>query len=127
LAVLVASVAGVVLFTSLEGRWQVPGLALGHSIGFTVGAIVLGRGLITRIGPIGSTKLMATVLRSTSMAVVSGGVMAVVYNSFFVNSSLEGPGVLVAGTIGACVYLGAMTLMKTPEIGRLRALARGAR
>lgn len=127
LAVLVASASGILLFTSLEGRWQVPGLALGHTVGFTVGAFVLSRGLIRRIGPIGSTKLTATVLRSLGMAVVSGGVAAVVYNSFFLDPGLEGIGVLVAGSAGATLYLGAMIWMKSPELKRLRALVRGPR
>jgi putative peptidoglycan lipid II flippase len=127
LAVLIASAAGVLLFTLLDGRWQVPGLALGHTIGFTVGAIVLARSLTTRIGRIGSTRLTATVVRSTLMALVAGGVMAIVYGSFFVGAGASGIGVAVAGATGGALYIGGMAAMKTPEMTRLRALIGGAR
>jgi peptidoglycan biosynthesis protein MviN/MurJ (putative lipid II flippase) len=124
-AVGIASVSGAALFTFLDGRWQVPGLAIGHTIGFIAGTAILSRAVSARLGRIGSTRLVATVLRSLSMSIVAGTVMAVVYNSFFVNTSAEWLGVVVAASTGGAVYVAAMAAMKTPEMARLKALVVG--
>lgn len=122
-AVAIASITGAALFAYFEGRWQVPGLAMGHTVGFAIGAVILSRRLSARLGRVGSTRLTATILRAVTMSVVAGGVMAVVYNSFFVDTSLESLGVIVAGVAGMGVYLVAMAAMGAPEIARLRSLA----
>ena len=126
-AVAIASISGAVLFVLLDGRWQVPGLALGHTIGFAVGAVMLNRLLSARLGRIGSTRLTGTILRATTLSIVAGAVMYVIYNSFFVNTSLELVGVMVAGVAGLVVYLAAMAAMGSPEMTRLRSLARERR
>jgi putative peptidoglycan lipid II flippase len=125
-AVAIASIAGATLFLSLDGRWQVPGLAVGHTIGFTVGALMLGRSLSRRLGRLGSTKLTATVIRSGAMSLLSGGVMAVTYNAFFVNTTYETAGLALTILVGTAIYLGAMNVMKTPEMQRLKRLVGGA-
>ena len=125
-AVTVASAMGAGLFLTLEGRMQVPGLALGHTIGFTVGAIALGRTLRRRLGSIGSTRLTATVVRAIVLSVAAGGAMAVVYNSFFLEPGLQTVGVAVASLVGSAIYIGGMTAMGAPELKRLRALVRPA-
>lgn len=126
-AVAIASISGAALFALFEGRWQVPGLAIGHTIGFTIGAVILGRRVSSKLGRIGSTRLTATVSRAVTMSVVAGVVMAVTYNSLFAGTSLEWVGVIVAGVAGMAVYLGAMTAMRTPEMARLRSLVAGHR
>ena len=125
-AVIVASVVGAGLFLSLDGRMQVPGLALGHTIGFLVGAIALGRSLTRRLGSIGSTRLTATVVRAVLLSVAAGGGMAIVYNSFFLEPGLEIVGVTVASLVGGAIYIAGMAAMGTPELKRLRALVRPA-
>lgn len=123
-AVAIASVAGAGLFLSLTGRMQVPGLALGHTIGFAVGALLLARALTKRLGRIGSTRLTATVLRSVLLSALAGLVMFVVYNSFFVRSDFAAIGLATASLVGMGVYLVGMAAMGTPELKRLKSLVR---
>lgn len=125
-AVVVASVVGAGLFLTLDGRMQVPGLALGHTVGFMVGALALGRALTRRLGSIGSTRLTATVLRSVGLSLFAGIAMAVVYNSFFLDPGSEATGVVVAGLLGVSIYIAGMAAMGTPELSRLRTLLRPA-
>lgn len=125
-AVTIASGVGAGLFLTLEGRMQVPGLALGHTVGFSIGAIALTRALTKRIGSIGSTRLTATVLHSTILSVVAGVVMAGIYDAFFADNTLATIGILVAGLAGAVVYLAGMAAVKSPELERLSSLVRPA-
>lgn len=125
-AVAIASGVGAGLFLTLEGRMQVPGLAIGHTVGFSIGAIALGRALTKRIGSIGSTRLMTTVLHSTLLSVLAGVVMAGAYNAFFADTVLEMVGIAVAGLAGGVVYLAGMAAAKAPELKRLSALIRSA-
>jgi putative peptidoglycan lipid II flippase len=127
LAVVIASACGAALFALFDGGWKVAGLAIGHSVGFAVGSVVLSRRLSTRLGRIGSTRLTTTVVRSCLMSIVAGGLMAIVYNSFFVGTSFEGVGVIIAGAMGMVLYLSAMAVTRTPEVARLRSLLSGRR
>ena len=126
-AVAVASGVGAAFFLSLDGDAKVPGLALGHTIGFALGTVWLARSLSGRLGSIGSTRLTATVLRSILLAVLSGAAMHVTFNSFFVDTTLETLGIVTAVIVGATIYVGGMAAMGTQEIGRLKALAVRAR
>jgi putative peptidoglycan lipid II flippase len=122
LAVGIASASGMTLFFILDDRWKVPGLAVGHTIGFTVGLVLLARSLTTRLGGFGSTRLMATITRSLGMSVIAAGAAAVTYNSFFVDEHREFVGVPASALVGVVVYLVGMNMMGVPELGRLRAL-----
>lgn len=126
-AVLVASLVGTALFLSLDGRMRVPGLAMGHTIGFAVGAVLLGRSLSGRLGRLGSTRLTATVLRSVLLSVFAAVAMAVVYEWLFEANSPHLLEVFATTVVGAAVYLVGMAAMRTPELARLGALLRGAR
>jgi putative peptidoglycan lipid II flippase len=122
IAVGIASVVGAALFFTLDDGWKVQGLALGHTLGFLCGALILAKKLQARVGPVGSTRLTATSIRAVLVSVVAGVAMAVIYNSFFVRSSMEAVGVLVSGAVGLGLYVLTMGLMGTQEVARLRSL-----
>ena len=126
-AVVVASIMGAGLFISLDGRMQVPGLAMGHTIGFAIGAVLLGRSLARRLGRLGSTRLTATVLRSILLSVLAAVVMAGFYGWLFEQDPPHVAGVVATAFTGAAVYVSGMAALRTPELTRLGALMRGAR
>jgi putative peptidoglycan lipid II flippase len=122
---LVASAIGAVLFFSVERRWAVPGLALGHSIGFAVGAIALGRLLSRRIGIIFDRDSLVVMARTVVVAAVSGAAMAgvagIVPGEGRASALLS---VVAAGAAGVVVYVGAMAALGSAELSRLLALVR---
>ena len=127
-AVVIASVVGGWLFSIAPEGSAVQMLALGHTIGFTVGALWLGNRLAGRIGPFGSTALTASVVRSVAVALAIGVVMLLLRNQLI---ATDDPGVawrvVVVGLAGGVLYLGSMAALKAPEIKRLRGLVGAAR
>ena len=115
-----ASSLGAVFFFMFSEDWSVPGLALGHSIGFMAGSIVLTRLFKRGVGAVGSTKLNASITRSLTMALVALVVMLAVRSlapeasksAYFVNF------LLTAGS-GVAAYVGGMYLLRAPELKRL--------
>ncbi len=61
LSVLVASVSGAALFYLAPSRWSVPGLAVGHSLGFGVGAWLLARAFERRTPGVKGVEAMSVV------------------------------------------------------------------
>jgi putative peptidoglycan lipid II flippase len=121
--VALASAAGALLFVALPDDWSVPGLALGHSIGFGAGAVVLGRSLAGRIGRLTSTRLVAAVSRAGLGSAAALAAMLVVRTLFGVDGRLAY--VLVLGGIavaGIITYAGLMRVWRAPELGRMRSL-----
>jgi putative peptidoglycan lipid II flippase len=115
-----ASALGGIFFFTFSEDWTVPGLALGHSIGFMAGSIVLTRLFKRGVGAIGSTKLSASITRSLTMALVALVVMLAVRSlapeaskSAYVVNFL-----LTAGS-GVAAYVGGMYLLRAPELKRL--------
>jgi putative peptidoglycan lipid II flippase len=115
-----ASALGAVFFFTFSEDWSVAGLALGHSIGFMAGSIVLTRLFKRGVGAVGSTKLNASITRSLTMALVALVVMLAVRSlapedsksAYIVNF------LLTAGS-GVAAYVGGMYLMRAPELKRL--------
>lgn len=126
-AVVISSVVGAVLFFSLDGRMRVPGLAIGHTVGFSFGALLLGKVLASRLGSIGSTRLMATLVRAFGLSLVSAAVMYLVYDALDGTSGIEAIRVLASALTGGVVYVAGMAAMRTPELRRLTDLVRSAR
>jgi putative peptidoglycan lipid II flippase len=128
LAVVASSVAGVVAFGAAPEGWEVPGLALGHSAGFALGAAVLASAFAKKEGRVRSTQLLGSIVRSTGAALAAGAVMAVV-------AKVAGPGgpatslvtLLLAGATGAGVYALLMSWSKSSELRRVVLLVRRAR
>jgi putative peptidoglycan lipid II flippase len=119
----VASVVGAVLFAVVPREWAVPGLALGHSIGFGVGAMVLGRLFHRRIGARFGAQPTSAVLRATVAAFGALLVMLIARNVVPDESRVE---IIINSVatvgLGAGAYLGAMIWFKSPELERIRRL-----
>ena len=126
--VVVASAAGAILFAVAGEGWEVPGLALGHSIGFLVGAIAMGRAFARRAGSVGGTRVASSLVRSVSLGVAAAVVMVAI-SSLFGGGSNAGAlvALLVTAGAGAAVYVGGMAALKAPELERLRRFASTAR
>ncbi|MEA2507590.1 MAG: putative peptidoglycan lipid flippase [Actinomycetota bacterium] len=121
--VVIASATGALLFVVLPPRWAVAGLALGHSLAFTMGAIVLGILLGRRTHPVTDPSFSISVRRSVFVTVLATLVMAAIV------SLLSGPSkaaslasLAVAVTAGLAVYAGAMVRLGSPELARVGAL-----
>lgn len=125
-AVVVSSVAAVVLFFSWDREWSVPGLALAHSIGFFVGTAVLVALLHRRSLAVLTSGVLASSVRSTLLAVAAGaamwGVGTWIDGASKLDSLLELGAMAVAGV---AVYAGGSALVRAPELGRLRDLVGG--
>lgn len=126
--VVVASVLAAAFFMSLPEGWEVPGLALGHSLGFLLGSIVMGRALARRIGSIGGPRLRQALARAVVVALVALGVMVVIERALTGDSNVAALVELIATSVaGAIVYLGGMRLARSPELARLVVLRRPSR
>ncbi|HEX2050004.1 MAG TPA: murein biosynthesis integral membrane protein MurJ [Actinomycetota bacterium] len=123
-AVALASAAGAVLFFALDDEWSVFGLSLGHSIGFTAGAVVLARAFARRAGARGATLYRASLLRSSVVSLAALGAMlaahAVVPDESHVAAFAD---LVVTAAAGAAVYVAAMRALGSPELSKLVALA----
>ena len=125
--VVVSSVAGVVLFNALPEGWEVAGLAFGHSLGFALGAIVLGRTFHARVGSTRSAALRTSLMRTTTVSVAALGAMLVVASLMEGASKSAAFTELAAGGLsGAFVYLAAMMFLKAPELKQLRRILPGS-
>ncbi len=123
LAIGVASATGATLFAIVPAAWAVPGLALGHSIGFAVGAAVLGRAFGRRVTRAGATALTAIVVRSLIVGGVALAAMAAIDGALADGTRLQAlVDVCATAAGGAVVYLGLMTRTRSRELARLSAL-----
>lgn len=125
-AVAASSLIGALLFFVLPDRWSVAGLALGHSIGFGGGAIVLAyllsgplrvdlperfkTSLVTPLQPALATLLVAAVL---AMPFVGLGRVG------------SATGLLLAVGGGGGIYLALMARRRSPELESLSRLTKG--
>jgi putative peptidoglycan lipid II flippase len=126
--VAVAGALGAVLFWELPDVWKVPGLALGHSAGFAIAAVVLFR-MFERRGPkVGDKTLWRSLARSALLAAIAFGAMAMVTAALSTGSKGDALVNLLASSVaGAVVYLGGMRFLRAPELTRLTLLLRGSR
>jgi putative peptidoglycan lipid II flippase len=121
--VVIASLVGALLFAVLPQRWSVAGLAIGHSIAFTIGAVTLGVLLGRRTHPLADPSFFDSVRRSVLVTVAATLVMAAAV------WQLSGPdkvqslvSLAVAVVAGVAVYAGVMTRLRSPELARVGAL-----
>ncbi|MDQ3963964.1 MAG: murein biosynthesis integral membrane protein MurJ [Actinomycetota bacterium] len=128
LSVGVTSALGAILFFAAPAGWEIAGLALGHSIGFSTGAVLLGRVLSLRLGRIFGTQVVAAWVRAIFAGMGALAIMALLTWRLPGGAGApSGAAVAVAGSAGVVVYLGLMAWMRSPELGRLGSLARRAR
>ena len=126
--VVLASALGAAFFAAASTDWRVPGLALGHSVGFMLGTVVMGRAFARRAGSGGGTRVASSVARSLVIGIVSGAAMFLV-GSLLDSDSNAGALIALAATaaVGALVYVAGMAVLKAPELRRLRGLVPGVR
>lgn len=123
--VALSSVIGAALFGVLPERWSVPGLALGHSVGFIVGALVLGRLFSRRAGAWGGTKLTAAFMRVGIATFVSVLVMSVA--SILLpdgDKAIAGVKLLAIAAGGVGAYVSVHAQMRSPELKRIVGVVR---
>jgi glycosyltransferase involved in cell wall biosynthesis len=119
-AVAVASAAGAILFFALPLRWAVPGLALGHSLGFLLGTIGLALVMRGRSSDAGRRDFRSSMVRIAVAGAASIAAMYGVSTWLDAGSRLDALGEVVAASLaGGIVYLGLMAAMGSPELGRV--------
>jgi putative peptidoglycan lipid II flippase len=115
--------ANLLLFWLLPKPWKVPGLALGQTIAYTIGSVLLLSRLSARAGGLDlrpilrvlGRMLLASLIMGLVAALVAEGVMAVA------GTGTLGDLVAVAGGVlaGLATYLIAARLLRIDEIGLL--------
>ena len=122
-AVITAAAVGAALFFSAPAGWEVAGLAVGHSVGFALGAGLLAHALRRDRGAERSTRLTPVVARALGGAAVASAVMVAVHG-LIPEASKTTLLVNVVATlaIGAATYLALMMRSSSQEMMRLRAL-----
>ena len=121
--VAVSSAAGALFFAMAGPGWEVPGLALGHSAGFFLGTIVMARWFARRAGAVGGTRVSSSILRSLLVGGVSAALMFLAAAAMDTTSNTGALGaVAVTALVGGVAYVGGMTLLRSPEIARVRGL-----
>jgi putative peptidoglycan lipid II flippase len=123
--VVVASAFGALFFVIVPDGWEVAGLALGHSVGFVVGTVMLGRSLARRIGGLGGGELRRPLARASVLSLVAFAAMWLLQTVMPDGSNpVELLSVVVTAVAGGIVYVTGMALAKSPELARVTALAR---
>jgi putative peptidoglycan lipid II flippase len=123
LTIVIFGATGALLFWVLPPDWSVPGLAFGHSAGFAVGSIVLTRLFNRRIGAAGSTRLTASLVRTTAASLATLVVMLVARQLLPDASRVDFlVSLLVTVALGVGTYGGLMAFLGAPELARLKVL-----
>jgi putative peptidoglycan lipid II flippase len=114
-------VANLVLFTVLPTGWKVPGLALGNTIAYGVGSVLLLLRLRPRIGGLDLRPILRVLARMLLASLIMGAVTAVVATvveavagDHTVGSLLT---VLAGVAVGLATYLLAARLLRIGELG----------
>jgi putative peptidoglycan lipid II flippase len=127
LAVASASAGAATLFFVTPQRWAVAGLAGGHSIGFSLGALALALALRRRTTPGGRTRLAASLWRTGLGALLALAAMvvarALVPDGGRVLALVSAIAIAIAG---AGAYGAVMVRLGSVEMRRVVALMRGA-
>lgn len=114
-------VANLVLFSTLPEAWKVPGLALGTSIAYTVGSVLLLSRLIPRIGGLDLRPILRVLGRMLLASLIMGVVTALVAGLVAGAAGDRTVGSLftvTAGvTAGVATYLVAARLLRIGEVG----------
>jgi putative peptidoglycan lipid II flippase len=126
----------VALFTILDGRSRVVGLALGHAVAYTVGCVLLGRRLGRTLGGLDGARVTQTVVRLLVASTIGalGAYGAARIAAAGLGDGLVGAtGELLAGGLaGGALFVSSASRMRVTELQQvlrrlpgLRRLARG--
>jgi putative peptidoglycan lipid II flippase len=126
-AVVAAAALGTTLFFVLPPGWEVPGLAFGHSLGFVLGAVLIGLMFERRVQPLRSGELLASLRRSL---VWSGAALAVML-PLRILVPADGRlwsflNLAVALAAGGALYVAGMMRVGAPEMERILELGKSA-
>ena len=127
--VAVASAVGATLFLLAPRPWAVAGLALGHSIAFAIGAIVLVRLLTARAGRVTGAGLRRAIVAAGAATVAAGVAMVTARWLLPETTRLQAVvNLVVTALVGAVLYLAIMSKLRSPELTRFTSLlSKGSR
>lgn len=121
----VSSAVGATLFFVVPQPWAVAGLALGHSIAFLGGTMVLVRLLARRTGPLVNRRFTRTVAVCAGVTLVAAVPMVVARWLLPETTNLQAVvNLAVTGLGGAVVYLLVLRRLRSPELTRIASLLR---
>ena len=119
--VFLSSVVGAILFFAATDRWAVAGLALGHSIAFAVGSIVLAKAFGASVGRIGDRDLLRSMSRSLMGALAALALMLFVHLVLPEDSRADAlVNGLATAVVGIVTYVAVAKLFDSPELSRIR-------
>lgn len=122
-SVVIASVVGALLFLRLPEGAAVAGLAVGHSVGFAVGAVALARMFSTRWGALSGDAVAGSLGRTVLASGLAGAVMFGLDRLLPTATKIDLVWSLaVIGIAGAVAYLVVMHLAGSRELARVRSL-----
>ena len=125
-SVAAASIFGALFFFALPDEAAVAGLALGHSLGFALGLLLIARAFGRRWSR-PQDALGRSVRRSLAITLVTLAAMAALEAMLPVGSKAGlALNLGATGITGAATYLGCMKLTRAPELARLRSVLPGA-
>ena len=128
ITVVLASAAGAGLFAVASPGWEVPGLALGHSVGFFIGTVVMARVFARRAGSRGGTRVSSSITRALFIGAIAGAAMLLVESVLASDSNGAALVALLAtAATGTLLYVGGMAALKAPELRRIGRLAATSR
>jgi putative peptidoglycan lipid II flippase len=120
--------ANLVLFWMLPQAWKVPGLALGQTIGYTVGSVLLLWRLSLHIGGLGFMPILRVVARMLLASLIMGVLVAAVAAAVSAGVGIGTLGDLATVAAGVCVglvaYFVAARLLHVDEVGAVLDLFR---
>jgi putative peptidoglycan lipid II flippase len=121
--VLIASIVGASLFALLPAHWAVAGLALGHSLAFSVGSAGLAVLLARRTHPLADPSFAASVGRSLAVTALAAVVMIGITSLLPSGSKIANLTTLVAAVaVGIGLYIGVMARLRSPELSSVAGL-----
>jgi putative peptidoglycan lipid II flippase len=121
--VAISSVIGATLFFVVPRPWAVASLALGHSIAFAIGSVVLVRLLARRTGPVVDARLTKAVAQTAAVTMAATLPMVAARWLLPEDTNLHALVNLAAtGLAGASVYLLTMARLGSPELARVKSL-----
>jgi putative peptidoglycan lipid II flippase len=113
----------VVLAFALVGPFDVLGLGLAFAISYLVTAVIAILVLTIKVPEFPAVEVLSTLVRMVAAGAIMGAVVWLAVRAFGDN---DGTGallrLLVGSFIGVVVYLGSLTLLRSPEVGHVRAL-----
>ena len=122
-AVVISSVLGFALFFVADDAWAVPALALSHSVAFAFGAVALLMLLSRRVGRVGSSELVRSLLRSITVSLLALAAMSGIAYALPESNKIEAVVSLGAITAaGGAIYIGLMAKLRAPELRRFASL-----